>query len=436
MRHAFLRATTLALAAGALAAGCKHAAVDAKPATPPVAATSKDAQFKDVIARVARRNVRPVQDGDYPAVESLSEAAAARAPEGVAWMYPWGVTLYGMLRSTDVTGDKDVRQFVIEHDRVAGRYYGWLAGVREKFPEAPELKDFIQKSKIRGLMNLGSLDSCGAMGTQLVEAMLRHPDQVLPEHKQMAERIADWVVNKQDRLPDGTLWRSKSMGGTVWIDDLYMGGVFLTRWYKYTGDRKYLDDAARQVINMAARLQDTDGLWYHGYFEEKKERSPIKWGRANGWAMVAAVETLSVMPEDHPDRARLLDILRRHIEGLKRVQAPSGMWRQVLDNETLWDETSCTAMFTYAIARAVNRGWIDASNMAMARKGFEGISAQVTEDGSVKNTCQGTNIDMTLQYYIDRQRPDNDLHGPGVVLLAGTEILAGPAKGARAASAH
>jgi unsaturated rhamnogalacturonyl hydrolase len=428
MRNA-VRNTTLVLAACALATGCKHAAPEVKPAAPPVAAAAPgDAKVKDVIARVARHKLRPVQDGEYPTVDSLTDAAAARAPEGVAWSYPWGVTLYGMLRSTDVTGDKDVHRFVLEHDRVAARYYAWLSGVREKFAEAPELKDFLQKSKVRGLMSLGSLDSCGAMGTQLIEAMLRHPDQVLPEHKQVAERIADWIVNKQDRLPDGTLWRSRSMGGTVWIDDLYMGGVFLTRWYKYTGDRKYLDDAARQVINMAARLQDTDGLWYHGYFEEKKERSPIKWGRANGWALVATVETLSVMPEDHPDRAKLLDILRRHVEGLKRVQAPSGMWRQVLDNESLWDETSCTAMFTYSIARAVNRGWIDASNMTVARKGFDGIAAQVTEDGTVKNTCQGTNIDMTLQYYIDRPRPDDDLHGPGVVLLAGTEILAGSAK--------
>ena len=55
-------------------------------------------------------------------------------------------------------------------------------------------------------------------------------------------------------LPDGTLLRPKSMEGTVWIDDMYKAGPFLVRWSKYTGENRYLDDAARQIINMARRL--------------------------------------------------------------------------------------------------------------------------------------------------------------------------------------
>ena len=54
-------------------------------------------------------------------------------------------------------------------------------------------------------------------------------------------------------------------------------------------------------------------------------------------------------------RNRSLDVLRRHIEGVKPLQASSGMWRQVMDHPELWEETSCTAMFAYSIARAVNR---------------------------------------------------------------------------------
>jgi unsaturated rhamnogalacturonyl hydrolase len=95
----------------------------------------------------------------------------------------------------------------------------------------------------------------------------------------------------------------------------------------------------------------------------------------------------------------------------------------VLDKDQLWEETSCTAMFTYGIARAVNRGWIDPSNMAVARKAFAGIAKNVTADGSVDGTCQGTNIGQDLDFYIKRERPDDDLHGRGPVMLAGTEIL-------------
>jgi rhamnogalacturonyl hydrolase YesR len=94
-----------------------------------------------------------------------------------------------------------------------------------------------------------------------------------------------------------------------------------------------------------------------------------------------------------------------------------------LDKPELWEETSCTAMFAYGIARAVNRGWIDASNMAVARKAFAGVAKQVTAGGAVNGTCQGTSIGTTLDFYIQRPHPDNDPHGCGPVILAGTEIL-------------
>ncbi len=130
-----------------------------------------------------------------------------------------------------------------------------------------------------------------------------------------------------------------------------------------------------------------------------------------------------MLPENHPARAQLIEILRKQIEGLKKVQALDGMWRQVLDKPELWEETSCTAMFAYGITRAVHRGWIDASNMAVARKAFAGIAKNVAVDGTVRNTCMGTNISTDLNYYIERPHPDDDMHGRGPVMLAGTEIL-------------
>jgi len=272
-------------------------------------------------------------------------------------------------------------------------------------------------------MGLGSLDSCGAMGNELLECMLRHPDQVTAPEKQVLARIANWVVEKQDRLPDGTFWRPKSMNGTLWPDDLYMGGVFLVRYGLYTHEQKYIDDAANQIIHQAALEADADGLWFHGYFQNEKQHAPFKWGRGNGWVTVTMVETLSAMPENDPLRPQVLALLRQQVAGLKKVQAPDGMWRQVLDKPELWEETSATAMFAYGIARAVNRGWLDAADMAVARKAFAGIAKKVTADGGVNGTCIGTNIGRELSYYVKREQPDDDLHGRGVTLLAGTELL-------------
>lgn len=379
--------------------------------------------IRAVLLHVANHQIQPLADGDYAAVTPVEAAKAAKAPEGIAWSYPWGVTLWGLLRASDVIDDPAADKFVVEHNLICARYYQWLAGLSDSVTDTSELSAFTRGTKIKGLMTLGNLDSCGAMGNAILEGMMRHPDQVTTEEKAVVERIADWVVKKQARLPDGTLWRPTSMHGTLWPDDLYMGGVFLVRWGIYTHDQKFIDDAANNIIHQAALEADDDGLWFHGYFVSDKKHAPFKWGRGNGWVTVTLVETLSAMPEDDPLRPKLLKILRNQIEGLKRVQAPDGMWRQVLDKPELWEETSCTAMFAYGIARAVNRGWIDASNMAVARKAFTGIAKNVTDDGVVKGTCQGTNIGLDLDFYINRQRPDDDLHGRGPVLLAGTEIL-------------
>lgn len=423
-----------------LALGCHQPSQG--PAVPaPESTAIEDASIRRILDVVSRRQIRPLKDGDYAPAASPEAALAARRPEGVMWSYQWGVVLYGALRSTDVTGDQAVLNFVLEHNRAVARYYAWLDATGGKFGGDAAWTAFVQDSnqvKLGHLLHLGDLDSTGSMGSQILDGMMRHPAQVIPEQQAVVAHVADWIANRQERLPDGTFWRPDLPGrdnvwrrDAVWADDLYMSCPFLVRWAQYTGDQRHLDDAARQIINMAARVQDTDGLWFHAWFESDKKRSPYKWGRANGWAMVSTVEVLSALPEDHPDRPRLLDILRRHIAGVKAVQPASGVWRQVLDHPELWEETSCTAMFAYSIARAVNRGWIDASNLAVAHKAFAGVATHITPEGIVKGTCQGTNIGLTIDYYANRKRPDDDMHSRGVVLLAGTEILA--AQGGRRA---
>ncbi len=392
----------------------------------PVSATAdsggiSDAEIRDVVARVAKHQIHPLADGAYPAVTNLDGAKAAKVPQGISWNYPWGVALLGLERSTDATGDMGADEFVIEHNQICARYYRWLAELEKQFGTNADI--FARASKIQGLIELGTLDSCGAMGSEMVENMMRRPDEITPDEEQVVARIADWIVNRQDRLPDGTLWRPQRFGGTLWPDDLYMGGVFLVRWGVYRNDQKFIDDAANQIIHQAALEQDSDGLWFHGYFVADKKSAPFKWGRGNGWATVALVETLSVMRKKDPLRPQLLEILRKQIDGLKKIQSADGMWRQVLDKPESWEETSCTAMFAYGIARAVNRGWIDPSNMAVARRAFAGVAKNVAADGVVKGTCAGTSIGQTLDFYLNRPRPDDDPHGRGPVLLAGTEIL-------------
>lgn len=409
----------------------------------PSTAQIDDAAIRSVLIRVANRQLRAtvsgsaprtLADGSYPLATTLTDATDAAKPAGIEWDYPWGVNLYGLLQAYRATGNTNYLNFVLDHNRIVGRYYFWLRSLHDSLVSTSGLSSFQQSTALREFFILDRLDYCGSMTAQMLEGVLRYSDAITVEQLEMAQTTARWIAGGgQSRLPDGTLWRTNaSPNYTIWADDLYMSCPFLIRWYQYTGDPRYLDDAARQITNMAGYLQDTDGLWFHGYFYNTHSVSGYKWGRANGWAMVATVETLSVMPTNHPARPALLDILRRHIEGVKAVQAPSGMWRQILNDPTLWEETSCSAMFSYSIARAVNRGWIDATNLDVARRAFAGISQHVDQYGAVLDTCRGTGIGTTRTFYLNRSRPYDDMHGRGAVMLAAAEILLHPKLGVAA----
>ena len=395
------------------------------------AAAQKDSRsIKDIVQAIAHKQIHQLSDGEYKK-GTWDEVMTAKRPEGLMWIYPWGVSLYGMLRESEVTGDKPSEAFVLKHNEMLGQYYQYLQWQVQTFSQTQkeELARAINNrtNPLGRVMRASSLDDTGAMASQMLEGILRHKAKIIPEQKELLKFIADYIFTKQSRLPDGTFWRPEA-DKTLWIDDLYMSCPFLVRWYEFTGDRKYLDDAANQVIGMAKRQQDKDGVWFHANFigEGKTDigvPNGFKWGRANGWAMVSTVEVLSAMPKNHPKRAELLSILRRHIDGIKPLQTESGMWRQVLDQKTVWEETSCTAMFTYSIARAVRRGWISKSYLKIAQKAFAGLSRNVTEDGQVNETSEGTNIGRDMDYYTNRRRPPNDFHGPGPVMLAGAELI-------------
>jgi rhamnogalacturonyl hydrolase YesR len=325
-------------------------------------------------------------------------------------------------------------QWVADQNRILARQYAQAERVHAHVGDTPEWTAFVRDNRatpVARLLRLGDLDSCGAMGTQLLE-LLRHDRATpTPEEQQVLTRIAHWIQEQQERLPDGTLWRKAQRDedhgwpdGTLWADDLYMACPFLVRWAAFTGNNDGLTDAAKQVIHMAARLQDADGLWFHGFSVPRAQHSPVKWGRANGWVAVTLAEILSVLPQDHPDRPALLEICRRQVNGLLRVQPASGLWRQVLDQPESWEETSCTAMFAYAIARGVNRGWLPAEDRRFAGIALAALCARcLSPEGVVKGTCEGTGIGLRLDYYASRKRPDDDAHGPGPLLLAGTEWL-------------
>lgn len=265
------------------------------------------------------------------------------------------------------------------------------------------------------------LDDCGAMGASVLAV---YSIDAQERYRKYLEKAADYIINKEKRLEDGTFCRSVPNEMTVWGDDLYMSVPFLARMGRLTGEKKYFDEAARQVILFNKHLWNAQKqLFYHGWYDDIQQNGVAFWGRCNGWIIMAQIELLEQIPDNHPQKKELIQLLNRQIIGLSRYQDASGLWHQLIDKENTYLETSASAIFTYAIAKAVNEGWIDNRYAYVAAQGWEGLADKILADGQVEGICAGTGISPATYYYANRPAPLNDIHGLGAILLAGTEMI-------------
>ncbi|MEC9241091.1 MAG: glycoside hydrolase family 88 protein, partial [Gemmatimonadota bacterium] len=204
---------------------------------------------------------------------------------------------------------------------------------------------------------------------------------------------------------------------TGWTDDMFMATSLLSRVGGRTGDARYGATVGRLLTSYAESLQRSDGLFVHS------ARGPHAWGRANGFAILGLTEALTFLPDDWADRARVLDIYRRHAEVLLRHQAPDGMWQQVVDEPGSYRELTVTSMTLVALARGVRLGWLDDSYRPVIDRAWRGVAAHVAEDGAVVDASTSTGAGETKQYYLDRTAvfgPDE--RGGAMALWAAVEI--------------
>ena len=272
------------------------------------------------------------------------------------------------------------------------------------------------------LWNFKELDDCGAMGAAVINVYQ------LDKRKEYANYIdsaAYHIMNRQDRLDDGTLCRTFPRTMTVWADDAYMATSFLTQMGKMTRDNKYFDEAARQLMLIDKYLWNAEkGLYYHCYYSDLQRNGVAFWGRANGWIVLSLADLIEAMPENHAKRAELIKLLDKQIVGASRWQNANGMWNQLLDRPDSYDESSVTAMYVYSIAKAVNNKWVDASYASIARAGWNVLKNQeITEDGRFTNVCVGTGISNDLPFYFNRPVGDNEKHGLGLIIDTAVEVM-------------
>jgi unsaturated rhamnogalacturonyl hydrolase len=349
----------------------------------------------------------------YESTKGLAPNADIKADSKYnKWEYVNGVLAISMIQTAQVLNDKKYSDYSLRNFDFIFNNIGYFERLyKVKTP----------KIEYGPFFSMGNLDACGAMSAGLfdVDALANRKD-----YRAYLERSANYISNKQLRLPDGTLCRPQPRDKTIWADDLFMSVPFLARMGKLTGDAKYFDDAIKQVENFNKYLYDpASGLYWHNYYNDVEMNGVGHWGRANGWLAMAQVQLLNNLPENHPKRAELIRLLLRQIVGYARYQDQTGLWHQLLDKPDSYLESSVTAMYTYAVAHAVNEGWINKKYISIANEGWRGLTSKVTADGQLQDVCVGTNMDEAIKFYYTRPTELNDTHGLGPFLMAGTEMI-------------
>lgn len=338
------------------------------------------------------------------------------------WTYEQGVLLKGVESVWLNTGD--------------GRYFKYIQHVIDRFVaddgtiRTYKAEDYNIDNVLSGRNLLTLYKVTGQEKYRLAAASLREQ------------------LKSHPRTSEGGFWHKKVYPSQMWLDGLYMGEPFYAEYAATFQEPEAFDDIAKQFILMERHSRDAKtGLLYHGWDESRKQRwadpetghSPHFWGRAMGWYAMALVDALDYFPKDHPKRGELVAILGRLAAAVEKYQdAKTGLWWQVTDrggDKGNYLEASASCMFVYALSKGARAGYLPASYMNVARKGYRGILSRFIEtaagggvnlNGTVSVAGLGGNPyrDGSYNYYVSEKVVTNDPKGVGAFLLASGEMEA------------
>ncbi|WP_230680392.1 glycoside hydrolase family 88/105 protein [Pontibacter rufus] len=328
--------------------------------------------------------------------------------------YEWGVTYAGMLSAGEATGDSRFTEYT-------ARRLKFIASLAPYYWARMKVKA-LAESPLRSVLEPHALDDAGAMCAAMIKA---ERAGVKANLEPLINNYIDYISNKQLRLSGGTLARNRPLPNTLWLDDLFMSVPALAQMGKLTGERRYYDDAVKQVLQFSERMFNKEkGLYMHGWVQGMEPHPQFHWARANGWAVMTMVELLDVLPKDHPGYNKVMTQLQAHVKGLAAYQSGEGFWHQLVDRNDTYLETSATAIYTYAITRAINRGWLDKQAYGpMALLAWNAVATKVNDKGQVEGTCVGTGMGFDPAFYFYRPVNVYAAHSYGPVLLAGAEMI-------------
>ncbi|QRV17903.1 glycoside hydrolase family 88 protein (plasmid) [Haloterrigena salifodinae] len=299
-----------------------------------------------------------------------------------------------------------------EHTEIAERYIDWA----------------VRSQSSDGLMAYGSIDvvpewdehrifrpipDAGAVAVLALEAYENGgPDSYL----EACRRQFEYLHEDAPRSADGGITHHMD-DIELWIDAIYMMCPFMARYGQLTDTPEAIDEAVDQILVHAKHLRDPQTDLYRHIWRETPNSYPdgSLWLRGNGWFATGVLDTLDYVPEDHPERDRLEELVRDHLLSMAEYQDASGFWHHLIDDDTMYLETSGTLQYAYAFTEAVDRGLLEEEYREVAEDAIGAAKTVVTPDGAVQRNAAMPGGPEAPQAI--------NLYGQGWFLIAGKRVL-------------
>lgn len=239
----------------------------------------------------------------------------------------------------------------------------------------------------------------------------------------------EWVYNELPRTEEGGFQHivyNSVNNQQLWDDTLMMSVLPLAKIGLLLDRPHYVEEAKRQFMVHIKYLTDRKtGLWFHGWtFDGRHNFANALWARGNSWATIVIPEFIELLslPKDDALRLFLIDTLEAQIAALAKCQAPSGLWRTILDDETSYEEAAASAGFAYGILKAVRKGYISKKYEEIGIRGAKAVRAHISQDGELTQVSFGTPVFNSIQEYKDIPLTSMPF-GQAMALLAMGEFL-------------
>ncbi len=292
------------------------------------------------------------------------------------WEWPQGVGIFGLYKYYEVSGKKEVLDFLISwYDK--------------------RLEEGILERNVNTTSPMLTL-------TYLYEKTGKE------EYLTFIQDWADWIMKDKQLIRTGDGCFQHMITGNpndneILIDTLFMTVLFLARAGRLLNRKDYVDEADYQILShIKYLLNKNEGLFYHGYnFKQNNNYGGILWGRGNCWYTIVVMELLEEIPLDEGIKRYFHNVYENQVKALKRYADPvNGLWHTIINDASSYIECSASAAFLYGIMKGVRLGILKKEEYwENILKALESLLDYIDEDGTVLNVSYGTPIGMDSEFY-------------------------------------